>query len=395
VHVRSTFSTLATALVLTACGDVLGNGEDALYRCRDQETKLDDDAGPAPLLGFGPSAVLDWAAGPREDRARFLPSPANVSSNVPEGEAGISFAITRDEGDAVQVQRDPSCGGSTELRIPTRLTLTTEGGALDESVPSTLVADRLERARLEAPLTLDELDGSWELTLDASLRVVSSGVFIVLTPEGSAGHVGVMLEQRTADAVTLFAGSPLMRWPAGDACQPLEVPRALADDDAEWVAPMADVRVSEWSTAAGASPARSATVTIEAQGVDCEPASGDRYAPFVVRVRMSDDGGEVQLPASVRRTADGLELELALGFHATDGPDAFITRFGDFGLELGRFEMVTLELSLAVGASGAATGVFAVVGLDASCKSVCDARGCTGCPPYEQHRLLELGMQAP
>lgn len=392
MHVRSTVSILGAALALTACGDVLGNGEDALYRCQDQETALDDDAASAPLLGFGPSAVLDWAAGQREDRARFLPLPANVGSNVPEGEAGLSFAITRGEGDAVQVQRDPSCGGSAELRIPAQLTLTTEDGALDESVPGTLVADRPDRARLEAPLTLGELGGSWELTFDPSVRVVSSGVFMVLTPEGSAGQLGVMLERRTADAVTQFPGSPLMRWPADDACQPLEVARALPDDDAEWVAPMADVRVSEWSTAAGATPARSATVTIEPRGVDCQPASGDRYAPFLVHVRMTDDGSEVQLPASVRRTADGLELALALGFHATDGSDAFVARFGDFALALAQFEMVSLELSLMVGPTGA-SGAFAVVGLDDACQAVCDGRGCSGCPPYEQHRLLELGME--
>jgi hypothetical protein len=394
VQVRSTASILGAALVLTGCGDALGSGEDALYRCQDQETTLDADDAPAPLLGFGPTAVLEWAVGPREDRARFLPLPADVSGNVPEGEAGLSFDISRDEGAAVQVRRDPACGGSAELRIPTRLALTTEGGALDESVAATLVADRLDRARLEAELELDELSGSWELMLDRSLRVVSSGVLIVLTPEGSAGQLGVMLERRTADAVTQLPGSPLLRWPADDACQPLEVARALPADDAEWVAPMAEVRVSEWSTTVDASPARSATVTIEPRGVDCEPASGERYAPFLVHVRMSDEGGEVQLPASVRRTADGLELELALGFLATHSPDAFVARFGDFGLDLAPFEMVSLELSLALGASGA-TGALAVVGLDDSCKSVCDARGCSGCPPYEQHRLLELGMQAP
>jgi hypothetical protein len=392
VLVRSRGSSIGVGvavLVTALVGCYSEPGGPAVHVCRDVETPLADDATPAPRLGFGASALAEWVFGAREGVARFLPPPDGVGSDVPPSDVGLRFTLDRGDGPARQVERDPACGGSAELQVPATLAITTDGGELDERVAATVLAQRVDFARVEAPLELLALSGSWSPSFDQELRRVRAGLLLSLAPQAHGGRLTVGFERWTEDAVSLGPGGVLMRWPAEERCQPFEVERALAADDPEWLAPMASLRSTEWSSPAGTDPARSATLSLEPVGVECEPPDGRRHAPFLAVLRV-DDGSELQL-ALVLRGADGGGLELGLDprARATDRADAFAARFSDFGLDFTGLWSVRLELTLGLTIAGAA-GVITVVGAEDTCEPVCDGPSCFTCRPYPERTLLEL-----
>lgn len=390
---RTGLTVIATlGLGTLASGCFGGQSTDAGVDCKVIKTPLSDDSEPVSGLGFAPADVLEWAEGEQTADARFFEPPSGVAINVAPHDTRVQFVLERGEGAALDVTVESPCA-TRELQIPITLVVTSDDGALAESAQGVLSASRADFARVWIDLDPGALEGELELrTENPQLRRLSSGLSIVLTPDGNTGELRLSYERHTGDSTTLERPASLMQWPAANACGGERVALELAADDPEWVEPLAEVRQARWvdDSDGVTAEAAAADVTIDLAGVLCE-GDTDVVAPASVNLRMRDGGSEVQLPAALSRTEGRLELTLDSNVRAGDRPAAFVERFSDFGLELDDYAHVAMELTLTLGSAEPA-GVFAVVGYDGTCQPVCTSIGCTGCGPLARSVLLELRL---
>jgi hypothetical protein len=116
-------------------------------------------ADDASRLGFSPSQVLALAEGERTADFEWLPSP-QFPYGPESGPSSAALGITGlgDAKLAEVVTPWPCC--ADELKVRVRVSLTTAGGALDESFDAELVARRAESASLTFLLDAERLGGS-------------------------------------------------------------------------------------------------------------------------------------------------------------------------------------------------------------------------------------------
>jgi len=209
-----------------------GNGHEVgnSAGCEEQKQKLADfdtqtDAGTAEeLLAFAETtfdAPLTWKA---EDGS-WTVSPES-------GQGNIHVTVTRGQNAyALSYVEKPDQSGAAigvicpppQLGVEAHVTVSTDGGALNESFDTLLRAETAGIGSLEVPLDFSKLDGSLAISFaQASHKLVQAKLAATLTPYGMTGAISG-IDQGTSgtgpNSVASARGISLAVWPASEACQ--------------------------------------------------------------------------------------------------------------------------------------------------------------------------------
>lgn len=231
------FSALALGCAGGQTGDLSGGHDDGGEtanggNCDMHKQKLDSFeertslGTPEEVLAFAEKAFdapLTWAA-PRQNQPWLIGPESGTSSihlEVTRGESAYYVTYTPKEQDS-GLSTDlasPVCP-EPQIGIDVHVELSTEGGALDESFDTLLLAGSTRVAALNMPVDFDELSGSLAVTYsDPEVELVQVGLNATLMPEGMTGSIAG-IEQRThGDAVSAGAASgSIAVWPDNPAC---------------------------------------------------------------------------------------------------------------------------------------------------------------------------------
>lgn len=221
------------------------DGEATVGGCDLVETPL--ELGAATALGFDAQAIASLVAGEQHHALRWL----DAAGLVYGPESGITDVTLRVEplGTARLVDRSPASGGDgggglalaepldgcrDSLELDVRIQIETSGGALRESIDTTVEAYNPDFAIAAWSIVLTDLAGTFEATLDvpadAELTRATLSGQVGFSEYGAAGALNVQSELRSAGgAVGQSAGTPLAQFPAEDYCGAPNAVSVLAD----------------------------------------------------------------------------------------------------------------------------------------------------------------------
>lgn len=250
---------LAASLLLFACaspatndtdgargGTDTGNPHDdrttvgeAGYGCDQTVSALALDA--ATPLGVSAAELFAWVGGSHQETLAWLDQSQNFGPEHGQSEItieieplGAHFVDRRPAersdgagllavGAEIGTVGDP-CADSIALDV--RLHLSTAGGALDETVDTTLQAKASDFVSGRVSFPVDTLNGSFVAEVSVPNGFVASkpaelSVELGISEFGSKGQFSLFSEFRSADAQSVGQGSggPLARFPAGDLCE--------------------------------------------------------------------------------------------------------------------------------------------------------------------------------
>jgi hypothetical protein len=306
-----------------------------------------------PSASFGPESGLgtialgiDWAGGVK--RIHSVP-------RYPDGGAGPAIGIV--------------CPPD-RLAADVTLRLTSGGGAFAESIPARVVVESAGRAELEAAIQLDQLQGSFQVTLGADSITRSVAIRAAFTESGFAGDLSGSIETNHGGAASQ-GGVIYARFPAQNPCNTtsLEVPVPLtapgASELAGLLAALGDgEHPLAWKT--GGTTAIDFEVT--PAGVACQ--AGDDFTgsgaglslPLAVALQTSDGRVDTMLAGSVS-TADGATW-LRAG-RSCDGADvaAQAELCGLRDVNTSGYTNLSLSLSTTFAADGVFRGTLDVLGI--------------------------------
>jgi hypothetical protein len=218
-------------------GDGLGGGEGtANGNCEELKTELDPSATTA--LGFTGQALIDLVSGTHTESLAWLQS--NVSYGPESGRSEITLVV-EPLGAPRLVDREPrqrSGGGTGEgtllgeigvvcqdsMELDVRVQVSTAGGALAESVDTTVSATSTDFAKLALNLDLNDIMGSFEATVEpprnSELTKSTLAIGVGISPFGTTGTLNVYSEFRSLDgnAAGQGGGQPIAQFPADNYC---------------------------------------------------------------------------------------------------------------------------------------------------------------------------------
>lgn len=375
------------ALLLAASGCILGGqSTDDDATCDQERRPLPDDASPSPQLGLAPSAVTAWALGSSSELARWQPPPDGITTNTPPGEVPLEFTLSRDEGNAIEIG-----GCDPRIEVPLLLSLATDDGRLAESVSATLQVRRLGFAVVEAQLDFRTLGGSfaWEPEPSSQVELVQPTFTIALTPHGSAGSFDSFLQLASAGAVSnLPGGEGLLVWPSDSLCPLRSVPRDLTTDESSWQTALAYGQSETWSGSTEAQPAGYQLSLITASEA-CDFEDGPATIGAVLELSNQEENWVLSIPGSFSDQNGRLEFSIAPDARLGGSPSDFVSRLGDFGVNVEGYEHLAIEMPLWL-TETEGSGRFLVVGYRDDCEATCDGAGCGGCGPLTRMVLLEV-----
>jgi len=209
-----------------------GNGHEVgnSTGCEEQKQQLPDfdtetDAGTAEdLLGFAETtfdAPLTWKA----EQGAWTVSPesgqGNIHVTVTRGKNAYALSyLEKQDGSGLNIA--VICP-PPQLGVEAHVTVSTDGGALDESFDTLLRAQTPGVASLSVPLDFAKLGGSLAVSFaQANHELVQAELAATLTPYGMTGSISG-IDQGTygsgASSVASARGITLAAWPASEACQ--------------------------------------------------------------------------------------------------------------------------------------------------------------------------------
>jgi hypothetical protein len=232
------FSALALGCAGGQTGDLSGNKDDGGEtanggdRCEMHKQKL---AGFDEMTELGtPEQVLEFAEKSFDAPLTWAAPRANQPWSVgPEsGTSSIHLEVTRGESAYyVTYTQKPNESGEEiglagvlcpepQIGIDVHVELSTEGGALNESFDTLLLAGSTRVAALSVPIDFDELSGDLEVSYsDPQVELVQVGLNATLMPEGMTGSLGGIEQRTTKDAVSASPGAGVIAvWPDSPAC---------------------------------------------------------------------------------------------------------------------------------------------------------------------------------
>lgn len=221
-------------------GDNLGGpGEEGNVggACDEAVTDVELDAGTA--LGFSANQVLEYAGG--EHTVSLLWLDSNVEYGPESGRSEITLTVeplaahfvdrsprsstsnTLQDGLATDIGT-PLDGCRDSLRIDVRLGISTAGGALAETIETTLDAADVDFAGGSISIELEDIAGAFEADpqppRNSELTRSSLQLSFGLSQYGAVGSLGLVSEFRSLDgnAVGIGGGAPIGHFPADDYC---------------------------------------------------------------------------------------------------------------------------------------------------------------------------------
>jgi len=290
--------------------------------CDQLETPVELAA--ATPLGFDAQSIADLVAGEQQHALRWL-----ADTGFEYGpESGTSTITVRVEplGTARLIDRSPatSVGGQEiglaevdgcrdSLELDVRLQLETGGGALSESLETTVEAFASDFALAAASFELDELLGSFEAALnapaDGEITRATLSAQIGFSQYGSVGALNLSTEIRTAGgAVGQSAGSPLAQFPADTYCGAPNAVSVLADQPVRGVslAALLDGLNAQSPTGVVYTPAGNAELELEfTSDADRVCITFDRDALY----NGEPGGAQLNVPGRVRLQSDDGKLD--------------------------------------------------------------------------------------
>jgi hypothetical protein len=190
---------------------------------------------PVAALGFSPQALLDTISGSHVESLAWLDEGVRY---FPESGAGELTLDIQAVGAPVVVDRQPRAstleGGEIALigsdchdllRVPVRVLISTAGGALDESVDTTLSASAADFASGSFELPLDALSGSFQAEVEPPNGFVftKSPALLVtfgVSQYGVSGELGLLSEFESTDGGAIGQGGVgrIAQFPADNFC---------------------------------------------------------------------------------------------------------------------------------------------------------------------------------
>lgn len=346
--------------------------------CEDQEQDVtSDDAS----LGFAFDDVAAFVIGEHSTDLAWGSTNPNVSFGPESGLGTIALGIDWTGGvkRIHSVPRYPEGGEGPAIGIvcpPDRLAadvtlrLTSGGGALAESVPARLVVESANRAELEASIPIDQLQGSFQVTLGPSSITRAVAIRAAFTESGFAGDVSGSIETNHGGAASQ-GGVIYARFPAQNPCNTtsLEVPVPLtapgASELADLLAALRDGgHPLAWRT--GGTTAidfEVAPAEVACQAGDDFTGSGAGLSlPLALALRTSDGRVDTMLEGRVS-TADGM-TSLRAG-RSCEGADvaAQAELCGVRDVDTSGYTNLSLSLSATLAAGGVFRGALDVLGI--------------------------------
>ncbi|HEX9619130.1 MAG TPA: hypothetical protein VF989_03280 [Polyangiaceae bacterium] len=337
-----------------------GEGVDGGSNC--EETSEDVETTEQTELGFSADDLAAAIAGQHTAALQWLDNQVagyGPESGTTEITVGVStgaarFVTSRPRAtDGLQTEIGligPGC--RNELELDVTLTLTSSGGALDETIDTVVRAANADFARARFVLETDALSGALEVSVTTPPNSQPDGspelhFDVGLSDLGMSGSVNLLATYRSTDgtAVGQGGGGLLAQWPV-DSCGP----DALRLPIAERVRGVAITALTDAYTALSpaafeydAGEAAEGTFSLEAtedsmcHGLDggADEARGVEYAGVVNLV--TDDGrvdGRFPVKVTASVAADGTLIELYVSRNEfTDDPARMAELPGAFGIQ--------------------------------------------------------------
>jgi hypothetical protein len=191
----------------------------------DADERVLDGTSADTTLGFTAADILAFAAGSHEEAIRWHDS--FIATLGPEkGEHRVTVSLSHDDGEVRLMTPKTSAGSGTGsepaidigtpngggcqpwLEIDVKVTIKTDGGALDESFDATLRSRNALFATLFTAPDPDHLGGAFapEEILEPGFELVQLDLSIGFTPFGVSGSFDGVFEMRTDDSASAAAG---------------------------------------------------------------------------------------------------------------------------------------------------------------------------------------------
>jgi hypothetical protein len=364
-------------------GEEVSSGACKVTTTRDIETD------EATSLGFSATDVLAFVAGTHKETLTW--NPQEYSYEPEHGAQALELTIaqkgtprfvqyTEKHSSGIELALQPGqCGDAIE--IDADITLHTAGGALDETLSTTLLVrnDKLVRFSLQPDAT--KLKGSLAITPPAGATTL---LYLdgQLTPYGTSGTLRSAFEIRTSDAVSMGAAgvSPLAQWGSSTTCQRdlVPVPRdaKVAGFSGDDMLKLFNATTGANLTFQGGSPSKVQLSPLSGVGdhvcARLEPGYYGDDAP-VGEVEIagtwavkSDDGRvDAQWPVLVSARPSGggtgfAVLAIAFDFMRLPGMGSVAQKYGVTGVDVNGVDDSSAQLSLTLAKESGLSGTLKV-----------------------------------
>jgi hypothetical protein len=169
----------------------------------------------APLTWAAPAPNQTWQVGPES-------GTSSIHLEVTRGESAYYVTYTPKQNDSgAEIASVGVLCPEPQIGVDVHVELSTEGGALNESFDTLLLAGSTRVATISRPIDFDELSGSLAVTYsDPEVELVQVGLNVTLMPEGMTGSIGGIEQRTQGDAVSASAGraGAIAVWPDSAAC---------------------------------------------------------------------------------------------------------------------------------------------------------------------------------
>lgn len=393
-----------------------GRGEEtagAYAHCQAKSTtelELDEQS----ALGFSASDVLMQVGTKRTETLTWKPA-GSLSYGPESGEQALTVEVTQNgtprfvdlepkssgEGPAIEIGSD--CPDI--LEIPVTLKLQSAGGALDESIETTLSARSKLTSRIYHRLAANEIHGSLEVEGSDGFELDALYVSLAVSQYGITGGITPSLTKSTGDSVSNSPAHALASFGLG-ACeggQAVPLDASVADFSAADVLQLLEQGVTsaaKWDSGAETEVAlQFETASTHACAV-LEPAPfsppgsdgsvGTLRIQGTVIAKSTDDALDIRFPVTVTaRPGENRALEDV----SLNGERAGSTGFT--AVDTSAYDATSASLNLSVSTAGAWSGDFTLIGFEyADCPApVPGSNSSPGCEGAERHEAAVLVLQ--
>lgn len=380
-------------------------------------------------LGVSARDVLDLASGEHRETLAWL-APSDGVTYGPESGTGEITIVVEPLGAARFVERAPKSPGSGEeggglllfapdgacpdaIELDVRLQISTAGGALNETVDTTLEATSGELVVGNLRLSTDALTGSFEVDVPVQpgfeqTKAPELTLALGISPYGSVGELGVSSEVRSLDGAALGQGGVprLAHFPAENFCGSsaisIEREQVIRGVSIQGVLDRLNAQSPATLDPGGAALSLDFSTDTERMCVELgAPASVSTSIQFPGQVQLRAPNENIEGSVVVSFTAAAVEGEL-VGVSAnasvfTDDPVEAAARASDFAihepLDFSSYDGGAFEFSIEE-SSGGVNGMLRAYGLrEADCVSqtpVATPGGGMGSPGCAGTERIEL-----
>jgi hypothetical protein len=395
-------------------------GEEATSGACTVTTTRDIATDEATSLGFSAAEVLAFVAGTHKETLTW--NPQQYSYEPEHGAQALDLTVaqkgtprfveyTESHSSGIELALAPGqCGDAIE--IDADITMHTAGGALDETLSTTLLVrnDKLVRFSLQPVAT--KLKGSLAITPPAGATTL---LYLdgQLTPYGTSGTLRSAFETRTSDSVSMGAGEvvPLAQWGSSTTCERnlVPVPRdaKVAGFSGDDMLTLFNATTSANLTFQGGAPSKVLLSPLSGVGdhvcARLEPGYFGEDAP-VGEIEIagtwavkSDDGRiDAQWPVlvSAKPSGDGFSaLAIVFDFMHLPGMGSVAQKYGVTGVDISGVDDSAAQLSLTLAKDSGLTGTLKVNGWKApNCPTgvTMDANGGASSPACPGSTAIDL-----